>query len=106
MVTYAINCVFNFQILGFATGVYNCTCSICGIKFIGGDRAVQCLECAIKLVEEKFTSTNKQMEFLCPVLGCNSKDIWNLVGTKKMKCGNCGYKWEAETIPFVDRWLK
>jgi len=71
-VTYAIDCAFNFRILAFATGAYNCTCSICGIKFIGDKRAVQCLECAIKLVEEKLTSTNTTKATICNKNGeCN-----------------------------------
>lgn len=45
--------------------------------------------------KEAVEQSDKQMEFICPVLNCNSKTIWNLMGTNEMKCGNCGYKWEA-----------
>jgi hypothetical protein len=50
--------ISGFRILGFATGEYANTCRSCGKQFIGDKRAVQCLECVIKLVEEKFTPTN------------------------------------------------
>ena len=49
----------NFKLLGFATGAYFCKCSDCGKQFVGDKLSFQCLECAIKIVEEKLTSTNK-----------------------------------------------
>ena len=60
-VTYAINAAFNFKILGFATGSYNCTCSDCKEQFIGDKRAFQCLECAIEQVESKFSTENTEI---------------------------------------------
>ena len=58
-IKYGLNTAGNFRLLLFATGSYNCTCSICKSEFLGDKRAQQCLGCAIKLVEEKLTSTNK-----------------------------------------------
>lgn len=55
-ITYAIDAALNFKILGFATGAYNCTCSICKEKFVGDKRAFQCLRCAIESVESKLQS--------------------------------------------------
>lgn len=54
--------VKKFRILVYATGDYVCTCSVCGSAFVGDKRAVMCLPCVIKLVEEKFTTTNSAMD--------------------------------------------
>ena len=59
-IKYGLNTVGNFRLLLFATGSYACTCSVCGCSFTGDKRARQCLGCAIRLVEEKLTTTNKQ----------------------------------------------
>jgi hypothetical protein len=64
-IIYREDMVGNFRLLGFATGAYMCTCRHCGVGFIGDKRAYQCLDCAIKMVEEKFTSTNQQSTPLC-----------------------------------------
>ena len=46
----------NFRLLNFATGNYHCKCSVCGETFTGDKRAVQCLRCAFKAVEQNFKS--------------------------------------------------
>lgn len=46
-ITYAVDAAFNFKIGGFATGAYNCKCTICKERFIGDKRSNQCLGCAI-----------------------------------------------------------
>jgi hypothetical protein len=58
VIEYIENMAGNFRLFNFATGSYTCRCCICGSNFLGDKRAVQCLACAIKAAEEKFTSTN------------------------------------------------
>ncbi len=41
-----------YPIGGYAPGNYYCTCSICGIKFQGDKRAVQCESCAVESLRE------------------------------------------------------
>lgn len=55
-ITYYENSVGNFRLLGFATGVYVCKCFYCGATFAGDKRAISCLACAIKSVEERFST--------------------------------------------------
>ena len=50
-ISYVLNSVSNFRLYGFATGAYNCACLTCGSFFLGDKRAIQCLECAIKVAE-------------------------------------------------------
>ncbi len=59
-IEYGLDSVSNFRLLNFATGSYTCKCIVCGKEFMGDKRAVQCLDCACKMVEEKLISTNKQ----------------------------------------------
>jgi len=52
-IKYNLNTAGNFKLLGYATGCYSGKCLICGEKFIGDKRAMQCLGCAIKAVESR-----------------------------------------------------
>lgn len=92
----------NYPIGGYAPGNYQCTCTVvtCRKSFIGDKRAIQCEECAIALVNEKwrydklFATTRKknhldaeQYEFLeyvnptieqiqqCGMLGWNQTSV-------------------------------
>jgi len=58
-IRYEIGKAGNFRLLNFATGSYNCICSVCGKNFIGDKLATQCLGCALKLVEKGFAPTDK-----------------------------------------------
>ena len=51
-IKYSIDSVSNFRLLAFATGEYPCTCSKCGVRFVGKRGTVQCLGCAIARSEE------------------------------------------------------
>ena len=95
-ITYAIDAALNFKILGFATGAYNCTCSICKEKFVGDKRAFQCLRCAIESVESKLQSappTNiESPKLLCPK--CGSHVIHYSYLDKDNWCDDCHFRWE------------
>ena len=41
-----------YPIGGYAPGNYHCTCCICGNKFTGDKRAVQCEPCAVEAIKE------------------------------------------------------
>jgi hypothetical protein len=58
-IEYCEGLVGNFRLLNFATGSYTCTCCICGTNFLGDKRAMQCLACALKAVEENCHSTQQ-----------------------------------------------
>jgi len=58
-IVYGLNTVGNFRLLNFATGGYSCKCCVCGKGFIGDKRAVMCLACALKAVEESCHSTQQ-----------------------------------------------
>ena len=51
-ITYHLNGVNNFRLGCFATGPYACICWICGKEFLGDKRAVECLACSIKGIED------------------------------------------------------
>lgn len=38
-IEYGMNSVSNFRIGGFATGTYNCICSVCKKEYIGDKRS-------------------------------------------------------------------
>ena len=47
----------------------------------------------LKLVEEKFTSTNAEMaKLLCP--NCHKTDVSKVEITYNRQCNNCDYKWK------------
>lgn len=48
---YKIGAVYDFKLFGFATGEYQCLCSICNRTFFGDKRSSMCLGCAIKRAE-------------------------------------------------------
>ena len=89
-IEYGLNTVSNFRLLNFATGSYTCKCCMCGKEFVGDKRATVCLACALKTVEEKFTSTNKQSVPPCSYCDDNYKvdAMW--------VCSRCGEKWGIE----------
>lgn len=71
IIEYRDGFVGNFRLLNFATGNYTCTCCICGVRFIGDKRAVQCLACALKAVEENLNNTKDKQPAICAWLKVN-----------------------------------
>jgi hypothetical protein len=96
-ITYAIDCAWNFKVGGFATGAYNCECTVCKERFIGDKRAIQCLGCAINTIESKLQSAaplNKQSKsLLCPKCGA-TKDINKSVNGHSAHCFKCNSYWQ------------
>ena len=82
-IEYGFNAVGNFRLLNFATGGYRCACRECGKEFTGDKRAVQCLACALKAVEAKFTAQNTPKAPCCT--SCNSERVTVI-------CNKCGFK--------------
>lgn len=50
-IQYNLDSVGNFKLFGFATGSYACECTICGASFTGDKRSCECLDCALKKVD-------------------------------------------------------
>lgn len=85
--------VRGFRLLGFATGSYTCTCGSCGERFLGDKRSQCCLGCAIKLVEEKFTSTNNRSDEIALTIEKTS--------SKVSACANPTIWWVADELNAV-----
>jgi len=70
--------VRGFYLLGFGTGTYTCKCVDCGKPFIGDKRAIQCLECVIKIVEKKLLSSKMLLLRVQEYMDTNDKEINHL----------------------------
>lgn len=83
-IEYGLNTVGHFRLLNFATGSYQCTCSICGEKFTGDKYAGWCLACALKVVEELVQQTHNSKKMPC-CTKCKSERVTVI-------CNECGFK--------------
>ncbi len=82
-ITYAVDAAFNFQIGGFATGAYNCKCTVCKERFIGDKRSNQCLGCAIDALANTTICPKKRGKIKpcynkgCPNYGAADREGFN-----------------------------
>ena len=87
-IKYECNKVGNFRLYNFATGSYNCICSVCGKGFLGDKRAVQCLECAIKLANKQDTKLFTEIYSANPCDYCK-KNVDGYYYDNKLKNSTC-----------------